>query len=136
MENIFGAILKLLLPALTPVLATASPFLIFGLGAMIHFRRQKRSDPPQEEKLLRPAGYSLMLRLDDLCDSILQGLLLAAIPCSVAIFSAVGLSTLLAHDAPFQWTAGFATSLLVSTVWAATLIIRASVRLREAQNAR
>jgi len=136
MDNIFGAITKLLLPALTPVLLTASPFLVFGLGAMIHLRRQKKSDPPQEEKLLRPAGYSLMVKLDDLCDSILQGLFLAAIPCAIEIFSAVGLSTLLAHDAPFQWTAAFAASLLVSTVWAAALIIRAVARLREAQNAR
>src|SRR5688572_30261353 len=136
MENLLGAIMKLLLPALTPVLLTASPFLIFGLGAMIHLRRQRKSEPPQEERLLRPAGYSLTVKLDDLCDSILQGLFLAAIPCAIAIFSAVGLSTLLANDAPFQWTAGFAASLFFSTVWAVALITRAVARLREARNAR
>jgi len=50
--------------------AAAVVAIIFGLFYLERRRREARKErPPQNEKLLRPPGYSAMLKLDDLADN-------------------------------------------------------------------
>jgi hypothetical protein len=47
-------------------------------------RRKKTEKPPQTEKLLRPAGYSLSLRLDKIFDVMVDNIIAA---CSLPAFA-------------------------------------------------
>ena len=55
-------------------LIAVSPFLFWTGYNLFHLYFRKDVTPPQQEKVLRPPGYSLQLRLDDLFDTILQTL--------------------------------------------------------------
>jgi hypothetical protein len=74
------------------LLATIAPVLALFL-AIIWDRRQRKQieKPPQSEKLLRPAGYSLSIKLDEIIDEVVKHILFASM---FSAFSAVGATTL------------------------------------------
>jgi hypothetical protein len=87
------------------VLASFVPLLVF-LGAWFIERRaaSHREKPPQQEKLLRPAGHSLGIRLEILQDRVLSVLLLACVLCSAGGVCALTLGLFLGHNVPFFWS--------------------------------
>jgi len=53
---------------------------VVGLLRLRKWRRDARKErPPQSEKLLRPAGYSAMSRMDKAADALLDALLQAVL---------------------------------------------------------
>lgn len=65
---------------LSVLLAAFAPLVALILALVIDRRNRKRKEkPPQSEKLLRPPGYSLAIRLEQMIDSILQGISAACV---------------------------------------------------------
>ena len=119
------------------LLAAFAPVLVLTIAIIWDRRQRKRTEkPPQSEKLLRPPGYSLSIRLDKTFDSILDNLCAS---CVLSAFSAAGifaLAVILSLKAPPLWLAGgilLTTPLVVGCVFYA---VRAFRRFKEAQNVR
>jgi hypothetical protein len=119
------------------LLAAFAPILVLFL-AIFWDRRQRRhtEKPPQSERLLRPPGYSLSIRLDKTLDSFLDNLGAASVlsVCSAAGF--FGLAVLLGSQAAAIWIAGgilFAAPFLIGCIFCA---LRAFRRIQEAQDIR
>jgi hypothetical protein len=79
---------------------------LVGLIVAIIFdrkRRKKSEKPPQMEKLLRPAGYSLSLRLDKTFDAMVDNIIAA---CSLSAFAGAcfaAFHSLIIVKAPSSW---------------------------------
>jgi hypothetical protein len=118
-------------------LAAFAPMGILLLAMVIDRRRRKQIEkPPQTEKLLRPPGYSLSIRLDETIEKILNAMLSACALCSFAGVSIIATVQLLAAHASVLWLApvfALLAGFSVAGVWAT---IRAFRRFREAQNIR
>lgn len=72
------------------VLASLAPLFAFVAAVLWDRRQRKRVEkPPQAEKLLRPPGYSLSIRLEKTSDAVLLELLkaffLGSVACAVAL---------------------------------------------------
>jgi hypothetical protein len=71
-------------------LAALAPLLAIVLALAVDRRSRKRVEkPPQEEKLLRPAGHSLAARLDETLDKFMFTILIACVAAGCAGASAV-----------------------------------------------
>jgi hypothetical protein len=74
------------------LLAAFAPVLVLFLAIFWDRRQRKHTEkPPQPEKLLRPPGYSLSIRLENTFESFLDNTFAA---CSLSAFSAIGIFTL------------------------------------------
>jgi hypothetical protein len=94
------------------------------LAVVIDRKRRKLTErPPQQEKLLRPPGYSLTLRLDDVGDKILNDILLACGFSGIAGACAAVASALRAANAPALWL-GLAAVLFAGFAGAGALMAR------------
>lgn len=117
------------------------PFLLWSCTVL--FQKRFRSDvtPPQQEKLLRPPGYSLQRKFEDLFDSILDNLLGSSLLFLIATIGAIG--TFAFGRALFEGMGGavgfaifFATLLVVSAVPGIVLLSRAIRNTSKARNVR
>ena len=135
--NPHGCRMKFDLVIVSEGLATFAPMLVLILAMVIDRRRRKRIEkPPQTEKLLRPPGYSLAIRLEEIQDAVLFDILWASILCSFAGTSVIVTVRLLAAYAPVLWLAPFVVLLVgfsVAGVWAT---LRAFRHFREVQDYR
>jgi hypothetical protein len=111
-------------------LAAISPFFIWAVRAIWICRSERDAKLPQQEKLLRPAGHSLSLRLDDLLEKILQNLLVAAFMMTIAAGSA-GLLGILAPSGASLWLVCTVPVWVAATVAACGLTIRSVRQIRE-----
>jgi Nuclease-related domain len=118
-------------------LAAFVPMLVLLLAMAVDRRRRKRFEkPPQTEKLLRPPGYSLSIRLDETVDKILDAMLFACVFCSCAGASVIAMVQLLAAHVPVLWLAPAIVLLVgfsVAGIWAT---LRAFRHFRTAQDYR
>jgi hypothetical protein len=101
LANLHGCRMKINLVTISVWLAAFVPLLVLILAMAIDRRRRKRFEkPPQTEKLLRPPGYSLSIRLDETVDKIVNAMLSACVLCYCAGVSVVLTVQLLAAHAP------------------------------------
>ena len=137
LANPHGYRMKFDLTTISVWLAAFVPMLVLILAMVIDRRRRKHIEkPPQSEKLLRPPGYSLSIRLDETLDKIPDAMLSACALCSFAGVSVIFAVQLLAVHAPLLWLAPAVVLLAgfsAATVWAT---LRAFRHFREAQNIR
>ena len=135
--NPHGCRMKFNLVMVSVWLAAFVPLLVLVLAMAIDRRRRKRFEkPPQTEKLLRPPGYSLSIRLDETVDKIVDAMLSACVLCCCAGVSVVLTVQLLAAHAPVLWLAPAVVLLVgfsVAGIWAT---LRAFRHYRTAQNYR
>jgi hypothetical protein len=122
------ATISVLLAGLVPLLA-----LVVAL-AIDRWKRKRTEKPPQVEKLLRPAGYSLAIRLDETMDAVLLNIVIACGLGGFAGASTITLIKILAAHVPALWA--FVSGSLVVVFVAAALIMtkRAFFRLRKFQD--
>ncbi|HEV2695538.1 MAG TPA: nuclease-related domain-containing protein [Verrucomicrobiae bacterium] len=108
------------------LIAVMIPPLIL-LAALTWDRRQRKltEKSPQSEKLLRPPGYSLAIRLDETFDSVIERLLIASILSAFAFSGMVTLAGLFGANAPAKYsivclvaTAPFLVGCIWATLWA------------------
>src|SRR5882757_5643873 len=87
--------------------AAFAPVLVLFLAIIWDRHQRKHTEkPPQSEKLLRPPGYSLSIRLENTFDSILDNLFAA---CALSAFSAAGFFAIaftFGVNAPVLWVIG------------------------------
>lgn len=118
-------------------LAGFLPLVILGAWLEFDWRRRKQTErPPQSEKLLRPPGWSLSLRLDKLQDAFLSRVLLPCGLCAMAGVSAALLGRLLAIGAPAAWLGGTALVFLALATAGAISLFQAFRLFREFHNVR
>jgi len=102
-------------------LAAFAPSVVFILAIKWDRCQRKRTEkPPQAEKLLRPPGYSLSVRLESTFDSVLNCLLAASLFSAFSVASAVSLAISLGLKAPaaFQVLSFLATlAFLCGCLW-------------------
>jgi hypothetical protein len=104
--NPHGCRMKFNLVMVSVSLAAFVPMIVLLLAITIDRRSRKRSEkPPQTEKLLRPPGYSLSIRLDETVDKIVDAMLFACLLCCLAGVSIILTVQLLAAHAPVLWLA-------------------------------
>lgn len=119
------------------ILGAFVPAFVFVLAVNWH-RRQRKSveKPPQAEKLLRPPGHSLTIRLDDTLDALMSNL---ATACGIGAFSGASVSvfaSLLGGNAPILFLAGSVTIAVISIAGCLWASLRAFQRFKEAENIR
>lgn len=113
-----------------------SPFLIWSGVLLFQFHFRGDVTPPQQEKILRPPGYSLQLKLDDLWFSIPQTLAISSFMLLTATFAVIcGIAFFRANSAP-GYVIIFAALFTVSIIPALALLGRAFHQTTEARNAR
>ena len=118
-------------------LAAFAPMGVLLLAMVIDRRRRKHIEkPPQAEKLLRPPGYSLSIRLDEALDKTQNAMLSACALCSFAGVSVIATVQLLAAHAPVLWLAPAVALLAGFSVAGVLTTIRAFRHFGEAQNIR
>jgi hypothetical protein len=123
-------------PSTLPIyLAAFVPLFALGVAIWLDRKRRKVTEkPPQQEKLLRPPGFSLALRLHALQDKTLNSILAASAFCAIAGACALTLASFLGAHVPVLWTAfaiaGFAGFAFAGASWA----LRAFRGLNEARN--
>jgi hypothetical protein len=123
---------------------TASVFLAAfapGIGLIVAIildreRRKKSERPPQTEKLLRPPGHSLSLRLDKTFDTILDDILVACGLSTVAGLCVLTLDGLLATQASFLWLLICALVLTLLVIGSTLSAVKAFRGFQAAQNIR
>ena len=77
--------LKSYLGPLSVMIAALAPLVAVILAFAIERQKRRRTEkPPQTEKLLRPPGHSLMIRLDEILDRIMQDI---ATACMLSAFA-------------------------------------------------
>ncbi len=87
-------------------LATLAPALALFLAITWDRRQRKHTEkPPQSEKLLRPPGYSLSLRLDETFDLAIQRILTASTLSAISSAGVIALAGLLGMRAPASYVA-------------------------------
>jgi nuclease-like protein len=112
----------------------APPVALFLAISLDRRQRLRTEKPPQSEKLLRPPGYSLSIRLDETFESSLNNMFAA---CALSAFSSAGfyaIAFLLGEKAPLLWLTGgilFAAPFVVGCAFCA---VRAFRLFKEAQN--
>jgi len=118
-------------------LTAISPMLVLGLVIWIEQqRRQQVEKPPQTEKLLRPPGHSLSLRLDQTIESILTNgwvSSVCAIICGGSLKATIALS---GANAPGWWLALSISMLVLSAVGTAWSAVRTFRLFHQARNIR
>ena len=139
MEQFHTALVEALRPTLAGSILLAAvtmPLLVWAGAVLLHLRLERDFAPPQKEKLLRPPGYSLFVRMDDLLDSMLQNLIWATLMFAIA-GGAAGTAALLARgDHPLAYTFFCYSLLLVSIMPGTALIFRAYRKACELRNTR
>jgi hypothetical protein len=129
--------MKFDLGGFSALLAAFAPLLALMLALAIDRRNRKHTEkPPQTEKLLRPPGYSLDIRLDETVDKILQDIFTACALSALAGASVVCVAQFLAAHVP---PVALLVSVLILAVFVVAGIVaalRAFRRCREAQNIR
>jgi hypothetical protein len=116
--------------------AFAPALVLLGAVNFDKFRRRKAIQPPQEEKLLRPAGYSLAVRLDILMERGTSQLVWAMFWTAWAGVIGGYIGRMLTQDAS-RSRLFLTTILLLATVFAGTaLAIRAYRTLQERRQVR
>ncbi len=119
------------------VLASFVPLLVFLVAWFIERRgASHREKPPQQEKLLRPAGHSLGIRLENLQDRILGQLLLACSLCLAGGVCALTLGLFLGNNVPAAWSALALALFAVLAGLGAWQVLRAFRSLDEGRNVR
>src|ERR1035441_5957137 len=104
LANLHGCRMKINLVTISVWLAAFVPLLVLILAMAIDRHRRKRFEkPPQTEKLLRPPGYSLSMRLDEMVDKIVDAMLLACVLCSCAGAFVIATVQLLAAHVSVLW---------------------------------
>ena len=99
-------------------------------------RRKKTEKSPQSEKLLRPPGHSLSLRLDTILDTVLDDVFAA---CGLSAFAGlclVALDSLWAGHSPFSWLAAGVFVLALFVIASAFAAVKAFRGFKAAQNIR
>ena len=121
----------------SPIVAALAPMVGLILAIILDRKlRGKVEKPPQVEKLLRPPGYSLSLRLDTVFERMLDGMLVATILSCFAGAAVVFCTKCFAAHAPLGLTLLF-TGLLVVLVVATILVaIWSFRRFRDGRNIR
>jgi hypothetical protein len=113
------------------------PAFAFVLAITIDRRKRAKIErPPQEEKLLRPAGYSLSLRLDLLQDQMLEKILWASLWTAFAGGMTAFTALLIANHAVFICVLVSGSLLAMAAFSGTVLALQAFRRVREAQNVR
>ena len=98
--------------------------------------RKKTEKPPQAEKLLRPPGHSLSLRLDKTFDAVVDNVFAACCLSSFAGVCFVAFHSLILAKAPVSWLATCLIILAAFTILSAWAAIRAFLDFKKAQNIR
>lgn len=99
-------------------------------------RRKKIEKPPQSDKLLRPPGYSLSIRLDENADKLLDDMLVSCGLSAIAGISAWFFGILVFNHAPFLWIAVCTLVLTLFLVASGLSAIRAFRRYQAGRNIR
>jgi hypothetical protein len=119
------------------LLATFAPTLALSVAiAWDHRQRKQTERPPQSDKLLRPPGYSLFIRLDETFDLVIYRILMASVLSAISSAGVVALAGLLGMHAPVSYVILCllaVTPFVAGSVWAA---LRAFYWFKEAQNIR
>lgn len=124
-------------PGTLAVLAAAlGPALVFLAMIALHRRKEKQSDPPQDEKLLRPPGYSLWLKLDECRDKIMDRVLFSTVFCIMGAAGSAGVGVVLGYDAPLKWAVPFGLLFAVCAVLGIWFLFKAGQSLEMAGHAR
>lgn len=119
------------------IFATLLPMGVFIVAWMLERHRVGRHEkPPQQEKLLRPPGYSLALRLESLQDRVLDDILVACILCSGGGVSALTLGLLLGNEFPIVWPILILILFLAFSGLGAWRVMKALRNWNEARNVR
>ena len=118
-------------------LAAFAP-LIGLIAAMIweRDRRKRIEKSPQAEKLLRPPGYSLSIRLDKTFDAVMDNLLASCGFSTVAGFCVVALGILFSLHAPVLWLVICILVLAAFAAASALVALKAFRGFKEAHNIR
>ena len=112
---------------------------IFALAVAVaidRIRRKRTEKPPQQEKLLRPPGYSLGVRLDEVHEAIVNHILTACALCAIAGASALTLGGFLGAHVSALWLSLAALGFAAFALAGARLALRAFRRVKEARNIR
>ncbi len=125
------------LTTLCVLLAFLIPTLVLMCAVMVERKRRRFSEkPPQQEKLLRPAGYSLAIRLEEIQDAMLEKLLIACVLCGIAGAAATTFASCMALPAPVIYTLVSGALLFVSGVAGTVLTLRVFRGFTKARNMR
>jgi hypothetical protein len=120
-------------------LVWVAPLLFPGcaLFALLYYRkwRDRHVDPPQTEKLLRPPGYSLSVKLDTYFDELLTDCCVTMLICAASeVFAQLtGVAVILAAT---WWVLPFAGLFFATALITGLRVIRTANRFREMQNVR
>jgi hypothetical protein len=118
-------------------LAAFAPLLVLVLAIVWDRRQRKRTGkPPQSEKLLRPPGYSLSLRLDKTFDAVMDNILASCGFSTVAGFCVVALGVLFSLRVPVLWLVICILVLAAFAMASAFVALKAFRGFKEAQNIR
>lgn len=109
---------------------------LVAAAAFEKHRRKQIEKPPQEEKLLRPPGYSMGLRLDALQDRLNDKVLGAVFCGSLAGASAAFLGKILPMESALIWRILPLGMLVGAAFQGVRLLIQALRSIREASNVR
>jgi len=119
------------------LLATFAPLIFLVVAIFLDRKRRKKTEkPPQSDKLLRPAGYSLSVRLNENADKVVDDILASCVLSAIAGFLARFLGILILHHSPFLWLAVCAAVLTLFFVASGLLAARAFRRYQDAQDIR
>jgi hypothetical protein len=139
MKEFLSAFIDAWKPHSGTVLAFAvsiSPLLIWAGAVWIHLRRERNVAPPQQEKLLRPPGYSLFLKMDEISEAILQNLLGATLMLLIAVVGIVGAATFIGFNGPLGYNLFFTSLCVIAATPGIALLIRACRQTIELRNVR
>lgn len=117
------------------IIGLFAPLVALCLAMWLHERRREASErAPQQEKLLRPSGYSAAVKLDAILDQMLTRIILALGTGAMAGLSIQGLADVLSQLGP-SWLLLIPGTVFVllaaACAWLTADLLR---RLRDAQN--
>lgn len=129
--------MKFDLSMISVLLATIAPALALFLAITWDRRQRNHTEkPPQSEKLLRPPGYSLSIRLDETFDLAIQRILTASVLSAISSAGVIALASLLGIHAPASYVVPcllVVAPFVAGAVWTA---LRAFHLFKEAQKIR
>ncbi len=131
-------ILKALAPSpawWSAIIGLCAPGVALGVASWLHSQRREASGrAPQQEKLLRPPGHSVEVKLDEILDQMLTRIILALGAGAMAGLSGQGLADVLSQFGP-SWLLLLPGTVVVllagACAWLTADLLR---RLRDAQN--
>src|SRR5206468_11014700 len=113
-------------PNISALLGGLAPAVGFAVAVQLDLRgRNSREKPPQVEKLLRPPGYSLLLRLDELADKMLNELVSAGALSACAGVGTAMTARFVGFGAPLLWNIGSSFFALATAISATLFVVRA-----------